>query len=603
MKKIKILLFSLGASVLALAALFWLHCFDGLLFEHMAERFFVRSVSSDALSLHFTLAKPEAYGIRLENPSLPVYSRRSQELSRKEEKLFLDRLLRLRPDRLSEESRYTYELLTSYLALELEGGDFPYYEEPLSPSSGMQSELLLLLAEYTLRSARDAEDYLSILASVPAYLEGLSAYEKEKSEAGLFMTDADAEAAAAQCSAILDAQALREGSHFLQTTFASRLEPLTASGELTDAQRADLLARNDRLLTDSVLPAYERLAAALRSLSGSGLYSGGLAERPDGRAYYSWLVRRSTGSSLDPEKLSTLLQKTFQKKYSQMKAVLAKYRELTGTAPELSLLSEAFPLTEPDAILTDLQQRMAADFPSLGALSDTPISCTVKDVDSALEAYTSPAFYMTPPLDSVTSNTICINRSSTSAGLELYTTLAHEGYPGHLYQSVYAALSADQRKVSPVRRLLFYGGYMEGWAYYTEQLSYSYAADLLQNAASGSAASLLCQLISLQRDLQINLFSLLDISLHYDNASQAEILRSLESFGLPADTSLRIYDYLRTSPAAYLKYYVGYLEMSALRERARAQWGEAFSPERFHRFVLEAGPSDYASLTKRLRAQ
>mgnify|MGYP001527475736 FL=1 len=142
---------------------------------------------------------------------------------------------------------------------------------------------------------------------------------------------------------------------------------------------------------------------------------------------------------------------------------------------------------------------------------------------------------------------------------------------------------------------------MEGWAYYTEQLSYEYAAQLLDGADSDSAASLLCRLVSLQRDLQINLFSLLDISLHYYGASRQDVIRSLESFGLPEQTALRIYDYLRTSPVVYLKYYVGYLEMTALRERARALWGKDFSLERFHRFVLEAGPSDFPNLTKKLK--
>ena len=122
---------------------------------------------------------------------------------------------------------------------------------------------------------------------------------------------------------------------------------------------------------------------------------------------------------------------------------------------------------------------------------------------------------------------------------------------------------------------------MEGWAYYTEQLSYEYAAQLLDGADSDSAASLLCRLVSLQRDLQINLFSLLDISLHYYGASRQDVIRSLESFGLPEQTALRIYDYLRTSPVVYLKYYVGYLEMTALRERAGRCGARIFRLERF----------------------
>lgn len=51
----------------------------------------------------------------------------------------------------------------------------------------MQSELLLLFAEYPFYTADDVETYLSLLQSVPDYVQGLLSYESEKSAAGLFM--------------------------------------------------------------------------------------------------------------------------------------------------------------------------------------------------------------------------------------------------------------------------------------------------------------------------------------------------------------------------------------------------------------------------------
>lgn len=601
MKKIRIPLFTaLCITGIALLLIFS-HFFDPAMFRYEADRFFENALENDALGLHFTLAEPERFGIHPADASLPVYSEQSRQDSIRAQKALLTRLSRLNPDRLNEQDRYAFDLLTSCLALDLEGAAYPFYEEPLSPSAGSQSELLLLLAEYPLRNTDDIETYLSLLSSVPDYLQGLADYEAQKSAAGLFMPDADAEETARQCRDIITRDALSSGTHFLQTTLQSRLDSLCRSGQLSDAQKKEYLSENDRLLSECVLPSYQELSKNLLALCGTGRYEGGLAEKPDGRDYYAWLIARTTGSSLSPEAMYNLLQKTFQKKYGEMKAVLSKYRQLTGNMPDYSLLSEKFPVSNPSEILNDLQKRMAQDFPDLGSLSPSPVSCTVRNVDAALEAYTSPAFYMTPPLDDLIHNTICINRSSTSSGIELYTTLAHEGYPGHLYQTVYSSLYSVSQNDLKARRLLSYGGYVEGWAYYTEQLSYEYAAQLIDNADSDSAAALLCRLVSLQRDLQINLFSLLDISLHYYGASRQDVMRSLESFGLPEETAQRIYDYLRTSPAVYLKYYVGYLEMTALRERARALWGEEFTPERFHRFVLEAGPSDFLNLTKRLK--
>lgn len=40
----------------------------------------------------------------------------------------------------------------------------------------------------------------------------------------------------------------------------------------------------------------------------------------------------------------------------------------------------------------------------------------------------------------------------------------------------------------PARKLIWYGGYLEGWALYVEFLSYDYAADLLEQAGQPDAA-------------------------------------------------------------------------------------------------------------------
>lgn len=586
---------------LLLSGIYFCHGFDRILFHKMTEDFFAASLESDALSLHFTLAYPENFDIVPISASLPVYSRESTLRSKQAAQDFFDRLSRISPGRLKQEDRYTYDLLYSYLEQEIAGLDFSYYEEPLSPSSGMQSELPLLFAEYTLRSKDDVDVYLSLLESVAPYLQGLADYESEKAQAGLFMTEADVQTVISQCSGIMDASALSSGGHFLQTTFQSRLEILCQNQEISEQEKEYYLAENNRILTTVVLPAYDKLGDDLTLLSGKGIYDGGLCEKPDGRSYYAWLVKRTTGSTQDMDGIYMLLQKNFQKSFSEFKDLIAKYRELTGNSPDPALLADSFPLSDPSDILTDLQEKMQGDFPSLTALSSEQINCTIKNVDPALESYTSPAFYMTPPIDDLFHNTICINRASTSEGIELYTTLAHEGYPGHLYQTVYSSLYASIAQKQPVREVLYYGGYVEGWAYYTERLSYDYAAELIDGADSRSAAALLCRICSLQRDLQINLFSLLDVSLHYLGASREDILYSLSSFGLPEESAEQIYDYIRTSPAVYLKYFVGCLEMTALRSRAQAQWGEDFSPLKFHQFVLEAGPSDFTNLTKRLK--
>lgn len=257
MKK-RIPLIITAAALLLFAGLFFFlyRNNDTLRFQKLSEEIFAQSLSQDSLSLHYTLADPSPY-LKAPSPAtLPAYSRESQ----KEAAALLENQLlvlqEINPEKLNSHDRYTWSLLTSYLENELAGARCEYYEEPLAPSSGMQSQLPVLLAEYTFRTKSDMEDYLEILESIPAYLESLAVYEKEKANAGLFMTEADAGEIVDQCDAIMAPDLLSAGEHFLQTTFQERLDGLVEDGQLKPEEEEFYISENNRLLTTVVSPAY-----------------------------------------------------------------------------------------------------------------------------------------------------------------------------------------------------------------------------------------------------------------------------------------------------------------------------------------------------------
>ncbi|HIV93414.1 MAG TPA: DUF885 domain-containing protein [Candidatus Eisenbergiella stercoravium] len=577
---------------------------DARRFRQVTENFFTSSLAGDSLSLHYTLADPSPW---LEGPSpatLSVYSSPGRQTSAAVMENLLTALWDIDPERLNEQDAYTLSLLTSWLENELVGAQCEYFEEPLSPTSGMHLELPVLLAEYAFRSREDMEDYLEILESIPDYLNGLGAYEKEKAAAGLFMTEEDAAEVVSQCDAILNETLLESGTHFLQTTFAERLDRLIEAGEVDADDRGKYISENDRLLKTVAAPAYESLGDTIFLLSGSGLYEGGLGQISGGIIYYTYLLKRNTGSSRTPEEITRLLSEQLQSDVQQLQELSGRYRQLTGHTPDSASSLFRFPLEDAREILTDLQQRMQDDFPPLSGLTDMTVSCAIKTVSESLQSYTSPAFYLTPPLDDLTENVIYINPASTGTGLELYTTLAHEGYPGHLYQTVYSRLYENSVTDNPVRGVLSFNGFVEGWAYYVENISYGYAADVLLENGGSEADQVLVQLLCLERNLQINLYCLLDLSIHYYGADREDVFRSLAAFGI-SDTATAgaIYDYIRREPATYLKYYLSYLEILSLKEEAQELWQEQYSDLRFHTFLLQTGPSDFTNLEKRLREQ
>lgn len=141
-----------------------------------------------------------------------------------------------------------------------------------------------------------------------------------------------------------------------------------------------------------------------------------------------------------------------------------------------------------------------------------------------MKDYLSPAFYLTPPMDTGTPNVIYINPAASYQGLELFTTLAHEGFPGHLYQTV----TFERQNPSGIRNLLCTSGFAEGWATYIEPFAYQYAAGYIKDPS----ATELARISWLNRSINLCMYSLLDIEIHYNGWTQAEAASFLKAFGI-----------------------------------------------------------------------
>ncbi len=575
---------------------------DEAKFERYTETLFLSELSGNTLNLHYTLAYPEKYDLK-QKAVLPVYTSNPTANDDKEEILSsIKTLSSISKDKLNPDDAYTYDLLTRYLNLQLKGSSFTYYNEPFSPNSGIQSGLPILLADYTFRRKQDVEDYLDILEQSRAYLEGLLQYETEKAASGLFMSDSSAQKIINQCSVIMDKDALSNGTHFLHITFSERLSSLTKENLITKEEEEAFLSENDRLLTTVMAPAYEQIADTFTLLMGKGQNERGLCYFPQGKAYYEYLFTSVTGSNRSIAEVKRLLFEDFKENYHSLLAVISEY-------PEVGALSASedysLPLSHPDEMLTALKRRAKKEFPAFPEVTSPKdgvfrAKAIIKTVSSSMENYCSPAYYLTPPVDDMTQNIIYINPKNNPDHLNLYTTLAHEGYPGHLYQTVYSQLYMSQNDTSCIRYLLHYGGYVEGWAYYAEDASYEYAKEYVKDNASAMAYYEACRL---NRNLHIAMYSLLDIAIHYDGATFSQVQKILASIGISnPETAFNIYEYIREEPCNYLKYYIGFLEMKSLREEAESMWGEHFTPYLFHKFVLETGPSDFTGLKSALQA-
>lgn len=578
-------------------------------FYAYTESLFLQELTTNPLSLHFALENSSAYSIDESSLSMPVYKKGDALATQQAVTDICNRLCSFHPDELSDDNQYLYSLLIPYMETTRQLSEYPYFDEPLSPSSGAVSELPILLAEYRLHAREDVENYLAILSQIPSYFEGLITYEKEKKEAGFFMAGVSADKVISQCPSIMDSSTLQSGNHFLQTTFEERLRALQQNDVLTQDEVNSYLSLNDRLLTTVVAPAFDKLADELTLLKEDSIKPQGLACFEGGKSYYQALVKLQTGSNRDIDEITTLLCKDINTNYASF---LALCKDNPSLKESFMQPPECVPELAPSKILNLLKEFSSEKYPPLPSATDEKkAKCNIKYVSNSLEPYSAPAFYMIPPIDSSQINTIYLNRKDINDRLSLFTTLAHEGYPGHLYQTVYHNAELSGKQCTPLCSTLYYGGFVEGWAMYVEIQSYDYAIHLFAKEDIDTADYI--KACKLNRQIQLGLYSLLDVLIHGKGANQADIQRVFGSLGVTDKKVISsVYEYIVEEPANYLKYYLGYLEIIELKKQAFEKWScDQASDTRslitfentFHKFLLDFGPADFGTLNTLIDSQ
>ena len=571
-------------------------------FRTFCDTLFIEELQGDTLSLHYTLAHPDKFDIDTENAVLPIYSKKNALAGYENTQQYYNTLQTFQAYDLSSDEAYTHALLQKSLSHELEGQQFFYLQEVFSPSGGSQLQFPILMAEYPFRCKEDIENYLELIKLSPSYFDSLCQFEEEKFSRGFGMADYSLDKVTEQCRTIVTKEELQNNEHFLITTFSERLLEAINNKIITKKEASAYATQNRQYLATYLLPAYTELADSLSSFYGMGKNEEGLCHFPDGAKYYEWLFQASTGSEVPIKQVyETLAQDYYESITTLQQDLLSFQEENTLTSQDLSY----FPYTTSEEMLTHLKKKMASDFPTTSSsFKASSFSATVKKVSPALEDFTAPAYYLLPPLDDNSQNSIYINESSVPSGLQLYTTLAHEGYPGHLYQTTFYQTYRQGHDLPYLRSILNYGGYVEGWALYTELLSYSYAADLLVQDTGKEGYRLLYNIYCTERRASLALLSLLDVGIHYYGLDFERVKELLATHGITDETTAKeIYEYIVEEPANYPKYYWGYLEILSLKDAAKVQMGEYYTDYAFHQFFLQSGPSDFTTLSQKLKEE
>lgn len=541
-------------------------------FSEFCTTLFREEMKSNTMNLHFTLKDPKTAGIDSYEITLGSLSGDSPHNQARQLKKLSEELKKYSHRSLKGKDRLTCRLLSDYISRQQNLAAYPYYDEPLTPSGGVTSQLPVLLAEYTFRNTRDIKDYLGLLSQMDTYFLGILDYEQKKADAGLFMSDEACLKVIEGCEVFTE----HPDNNFLIDTFSNRLNAMDG---LTDTQKNAYLKQHSKVLSDHVIPAYSQMIKGLTMLLGRGHNNWGLCNFPEGKAYYEAVVSADTGCDDSVEDLFSQIAKARREDLTFCQNLLEKNPKLASQSPKPDAA-----LKEENAMLSRLQKEILTDFP---APPQTEVE--ICHVDPALSEYLAPAFYITAPIDDISHNRIYINDAKNDTDIYYFTTLAHEGYPGHLYQTICTSSYGAPEVLS----LLNYPGYTEGWATYTEMQSFYYAGldpDLASLLQHNQAATL-------------SLYATADIGIHYFGWEKEKIAAFWSEYGVDDTATVkRITDLILEEPGNYLKYYVGYLKFRQMREQFALE-NKSFSVSAFHEAILRTGPSPFSVLEETVRDQ
>ena len=551
-------------------------------FDRFLNSCFREYAAENTVTLHFKLSNPSAYGIK--TPVSPTYGDLSSDALKKNcnrSKELLQKLYTFPTSNLTKKQKLTWQIFQDYLNESIMNEKYILYSSPLG-TNGLQSEIPVTLSEYRLDNEKDIKDYLSLVNQVPELFTQILDFEQERRNAGLISPSFVISDTIDQIDQFLNAS---EENNPLIQSFEDRL---TEVESLSKDQKASYIANNRLLVTDKVLPAYKSLKTSLQAYTNDSKNTSSkerLCEYKNGQDYYKFLLMSNVGTDFSPEDCITILE-------SQLKNTVKDISSLTTKNKDLytEYLSATPALSAPKEIMNTLKNDSLIDFPEI-----KNISCQLKNVPDALSGTSACAFYLVPPIDSTKDNIIYINKSRVDSN-ELFSTLAHEGYPGHLYQTNYFLTTNP----SPLRTFLHCAGYDEGWGTYAQLYSYNFIE--FKNVDEQTTK----QLRQLYRDndlLSLSLSSLCDLYVNYKNYDENALANYLQTYGIDKDSAQNLYRYVIENPTTYLSYSIGCYELDQLKQTMSDSLGKAFKISDFHEAVLNVGSCNFSILRQEIEKE
>jgi uncharacterized protein (DUF885 family) len=485
----------------------------------------------------------------------------------------LARMDKLDRSALSEQDQLAYDTLRQFLLWELEGEEFYGYYEPLTPYTGIQADLPLVFWFYDLNNKQDVEDYLTLLADVPRFFQELLEYERYRAEKlNIFMIEANLDRIIQDLDKIIEAKE----TIFLIPLF---MENIAKVPDLTEEEIKAYEERNVSLLQNEFNQAFVDLKAGLEALRPYCREEKSVKAIGDEKylRWFEYMLKDRCGDTLPPDELAQIMKTSYRECLNNARRATQK----DGNYPSKFSLG---------TVEENVEYLRSVLDPWLPPLPED-INVRYEEVAEELKEVASPAFYLIPAFDDWQNNMIGLNEPQESRNL--LSTLAHEGFDGHLYQYVY---HRSMPGLSLSQQLLETTAYAEAWSQYSEYL--------LSVKANNKIRKYDMQTYQSFEQMATELVGYLSLRVNYfgDSLDQAFILFSAYFNYDREEFRQEIYEpFLLGHPFYYMPYAYGYARLNDLYATARKTIGkDKFDEKAFYAQYLSYGPSYFNLLAERL---
>lgn len=522
-------------------------------FDALIEQDFIDTMESDYLTMHFTVKDYEAMGITKPEPVLGEINADSFDEMRTQAEEMIAKLEAFDVSTLSKEQKTDYDaIMAAYIDQRDRAAD-ANFSWLFTPSSNIILNTSTNLTEFVFYTEEDFQDYISLLSSFPAYVDSAMTLTERQASDGYFMADA----ALDETLASIDGFTGKKEDNPILVDFENDVD---SAAYLSDGAKVDYKTQVSDLVLNTVLPACENVRDRLSSLRGSGS-ANGYTGIEGGKEYFEKVLQNNCSTTRSGEE-------QFEDLDAFMQKIIRTYIDLLQHNSSYGSVN----MTDPDEILSYLSDNLEKyDFP---AIDD--VSYDAQYLDPSVVSGNVLAYYVGSPVDAYHENAIKINGDGVTDANTLYQTLAHEGYPGHLYQHVYY-LGTDPLLLRTVCSFL---GYTEGWAMYAELEALEW------DVVSDDDASFMAAEIALNYALS----AVTDVAVNYLGYDVAQLADYLDSLGLNSAVAQELYDIVICYPGDYGSYGYGMVRLLNMQEYAKESLGSAFDALSFHKIILDGGP-------------